>query len=551
MAIVFIRSSGYRICPCSLELMSNPAILRVPIYAVSPMSSKIKIIDLFAGPGGLGEGFSSFAVNGNYPFSISVSVEKEASAHKTLELRSFFRKFPSGHAPEEYYRYLRGDLTRNSLFNTYPEEAEASKEETLHEPRALGADNKYIYAQIKKILANHHGKTVVIGGPPCQAYSLVGRARNMGIAGYEAKNDPRHFLYKEYLNILALVNPEVFVMENVKGILSSTIEGEKIFPKILNDLQCPGRAIGNKSGNKYKIYSFVKAATDPTHPQYEDYSNFIIRAEEYGIPQARHRVILLGVREDVKSIPDQLNFNDQINIEKVIDDLPALRSGLSKGGDGYEKWYETVGEIIKSLPAKLRRENYKELASKIPYRSSNDLYVTDRGGQAILAGRSVVKSMPLELKDWYRDSRLKHVLNHETRGHIVEDLERYYFCSSFALAYSDRENSNPKAHEFPKFLAPNHKNWESGKFSDRFRVQSKGRYATTITSHISKDGHYFIHYDPLQCRSLTVREAARIQTFPDNYFFEGNRTQQYVQVGNAVPPLLAHKLAEIVWKLFS
>ena len=514
------------------------------------MRSQIKIIDLFAGPGGLGEGFSSYKDNsGRHPFSIAVSVEKEASAHKTLQLRSFFRKFPDGQAPEEYYQYVRGDLSREALFDAYPKQAEAAREETLQEPRALGIDNKYIHDQIEKALVNHKGKTIVIGGPPCQAYSLVGRARNMGIVGYDAKNDHRHFLYKEYLDILSLVNPEIFVMENVKGILSSTVDGEKMFPKILNDLKCPGKAVGKKIRSKYKIYSFVKAAAEPNDPEYEDSSDFIIRAEDYGIPQARHRVILLGVREDIKKIPSQLSTSSKVSIEKVIDDLPLLRSGLSKDGDSYEKWHETIAEIVKKVPSKLIKSEFKELAGKIAHYSPENIEAAHRGGRAIPAGRFVVKSMPSGLKDWFYDARLKYVLNHETRGHIVEDLERYYFCASFARAYAERENPNPKSHEFPKFLAPNHKNWESGKFSDRFRVQAKGRYATTITSHISKDGHYFIHYDPLQCRSLTVREAARIQTFPDNYFFEGNRTQQYVQVGNAVPPLLAHYLADIVCKL--
>lgn len=516
------------------------------------MRSQIKIIDLFAGPGGLGEGFSSYKdSSGRHPFSIAVSVEKEASAHKTLQLRSFFRKFPDGQAPDEYYQYVRGGISREALFDAYPKQAEAAREETLQEPRALGIDNKYIHDQIERALANHKGKSIVVGGPPCQAYSLVGRARNMGIVGYDAKNDHRHFLYKEYLDILSLVNPEVFVMENVKGILSSTVDGEKMFPKILNDLKCPGKAVGRKIRSKYKIYSFVKAAAEPNDPEYEDSADFIIRAEEYGIPQARHRVILLGVREDVKKIPGQLNTSDKVNIEKVIRDLPILRSGLSKGGDSYEKWYETVSEIIKKLPSKLRKDSFKELAANIPHHSSEDLKADDRGRRAIQINRSVVKSMPVELQDWFRDENLQYVLNHETRGHIVEDLERYYFCASFAYANAKRDNPNPKSHEFPKFLAPNHKNWESGKFSDRFRVQAKGRYATTITSHISKDGHYFIHYDPLQCRSLTVREAARIQTFPDNYFFEGNRTQQYVQVGNAVPPYLANKISKIVFQLLS
>jgi DNA (cytosine-5)-methyltransferase 1 len=511
----------------------------------------IKIIDLFAGPGGLGEGFSAFKdkKTGKYPFSIAVSVEKEASAHQTLQLRSFFRKFPEGKAPEEFYQYVSGHISRKALFDAFPTEAEAAREETLLNPRALGEDNKYIHKQIERALANHNGKTIVIGGPPCQAYSLAGRARNMGIIGYEAKKDQRHFLYKEYLNILSLVNPEVFVMENVKGILSSTVDGEKIFPKILTDLKCPKKAIGQKNGSRYKIYSFVKSAVNPDNPEYEDSSDFVIRAEEYGIPQARHRVILLGVREDIQKVPEQLETSAHVNIEKIIGDLPPLRSGLSKEEDSNETWREKISEIMETLPSKLRKNELKELANKMPRYNFNDIVANHRGGRAIYAGRSVVKNMPSELKDWSRDAQLKYVLNHETRGHIIEDLERYYFCATFARANANRENSNPKSHEFPKFLAPNHKNWESGKFSDRFRVQAEGRYATTITSHISKDGHYFIHYDPLQCRSLTVREAARIQTFPDNYFFEGNRTQQYVQVGNAVPPYLAKLISEIVYKV--
>ena len=149
------------------------------------------------------------------------------------------------------------------------------------------------------------------------------------------------------------------------------------------------------------------------------------------------------------------------------------------------------------------------------------------------------------------DERLKGVCNHTTRSHIVEDLHRYLFASCFART----KGNSPVLKFFPDALLPKHKNakmaskQDSGIFADRFRVQLEDRPSKTITSHISKDGHYYIHYDPLQCRSLTVREAARLQTFPDNYFFCGPRTAQYIQVGNAVPPLLSQQIAEKVYKI--
>ena len=158
-----------------------------------------------------------------------------------------------------------------------------------------------------------------------------------------------------------------------------------------------------------------------------------------------------------------------------------------------------------------------------------------------------------ELRRWLIDERMdSHVCNHETRGHMVSDLHRYFFCSAWAKVAEkggDLGTFSPRSKHFPKVLIPNHANFKSGKFADRFRVQVGSQPAKTMTCHISKDGHAFIHYDPLQCRSFTVREAARIQTFPDNYFFVGNRTEQYVQVGNAVPPFLASKIANLVFNV--
>ena len=145
------------------------------------------------------------------------------------------------------------------------------------------------------------------------------------------------------------------------------------------------------------------------------------------------------------------------------------------------------------------------------------------------------------LSNWMIDPNLDFLPNHDTRGHMLGDLSRYAFVATFGQI----TGRSPKSSDFPKGLAPNHRSWSSGKFADRFKVQLRNQPSSTITSHISKDGHYFIHPAPEQCRSLTVREAARLQTFPDNYHFEGNRTQQYIQVGNAVPPYLATQIG--VW----
>lgn len=159
------------------------------------------------------------------------------------------------------------------------------------------------------------------------------------------------------------------------------------------------------------------------------------------------------------------------------------------------------------------------------------------------------KVIPKVLREWYLDKRLGGVCNHSARGHMLSDLHRYLFVSCFGKLYG----RSPELRDFPKRLLPDHENVEDALegsfFSNRFRVQLYNKPSSTVTSHISKDGHYYIHPDPAQCRSLTVREAARLQTFPDNYYFEGARTFQYQQVGNAVPPYLAHQIAGIVYKL--
>jgi DNA (cytosine-5)-methyltransferase 1 len=156
-------------------------------------------------------------------------------------------------------------------------------------------------------------------------------------------------------------------------------------------------------------------------------------------------------------------------------------------------------------------------------------------------------SVPAEHSSWYADRMIRVLANHESRSHMPEDLVRYLFVS----AYGQKLRSSPRLADFPKTLLPNHRNVDPENvsatiFKDRFRVQVYDNHSTTVTSHIGKDGHAFIHPDPAQCRSLTVREAARLQTFSDSYVFLGNRTSQYTQVGNAVPPMLATRIGDVI-----
>lgn len=519
------------------------------------MNSNINIIDLFAGPGGLGEGFSSLKVEGINPFKIRMSVEKETSAHATLTLRAFYRILNAKNDTKLYFDYVEGRINKSELIELRPEEWSEALVETLSQPRALGEDNVLIHGRLLELKKKYSGEPwVVIGGPPCQAYSLVGRARNKSTKGYKASDDPRHFLYREYLKVLSIMQPDVFIMENVKGILSSSPDGTPIFPLILKDLKNPSLAIENSGeGKNYKIISLVKEPINNSSDEtvYKSSGDFVIRAENYGIPQARHRVILVGVSHDliksVTSIP-QLEQQNDVNIEHVIKGLPVLRSKLSKEKDTPENWLRVIKENIKLVVKQSKNnkllkpviEEMKGSLKQLRYDAPTRSETYEMPGADI--------KLPYELRDWLLRNKPSKVLNHESRGHMNSDLGRYLFSACWAMpsVMGATDKPFPKSEDYPDCLAPNHANWNSGKFADRFRVQRYGRPATTITSHISKDGHYFIHPDPTQCRSLTVREAARIQTFPDNYLFEGTRTQQYVQVGNAVPPYLALKISKIV-----
>lgn len=511
----------------------------------------IQVVDLFAGPGGLGEGFSSSG-KGKH-FDIIVSAEMDPVARRTLRLRAYYRllkrEFPDGLL--DYYRYCNGEAEEPS---SSPETATFWNRAELEARQiTLGSEegDKELNRLIQDRLNKEGRPWVLIGGPPCQAYSIVGRARNQAKQDYVAENDHRHFLYKDYLRIIKDYRPTVFVMENVKGILSSKVGGKGIFSQILQDLVDPSKALdGVEGGQKYKICSLVSEdafnfsdSIDSVKPK-----SFIIEAEKYGIPQARHRVILLGIAldEDGK-VPEHelLKRVSPVSVQQAIGELPKLRSKLSRRSDCQEEWYRTVADEVDDLLHYAQLESGEMITPLQDTRRALFDAPQSSGAQRVPKEKGQGLTGIPSLDAWYDDPDIKYWISHDARSHMRSDLRRYAFASTFAA----HNKSSPKGHEQFSLpgLAPAHKNWESGKFSDRFRVQLAEFPATTITSHISKDGHYFIHYDPAQCRSLTVREAARLQTFPDNYYFEGNRTQQYHQVGNAVPPLLANKIAEIVY----
>jgi len=502
----------------------------------------VPVIDLFAGPGGLGEGFSSLSDEyGNRRFAVRVSIEKDPTAHRTLSLRALFRAFPQGAVPDCYYDYVQGKITREELFahpSVHEEARFASSEAKCAE---LGlTPHEEIDGWIEEALKGAND-WVLIGGPPCQAYSMAGRSRRQRVDPVGFQSDKRHFLYTEYLRIIRRFGPSVFVMENVKGMLSSRHGGSPIFERILTDLSSPG------NGVHYRIRSFVVAG-DSLEPQ-----DYVIETERFGVPQNRHRVILFGIRSDlVDEIPFELvSPTDQgrytlpsavatVGVKAALSGLPPLRSKLSRETDSHASWHSALKEAVAGLKG---------------WRSQMRLKIEERMSRAIDDAKAHVSSgagyhehdVSIEdqsLSSWLHDPRLGGVLQHETRSHMRPDLHRYLFASCFASLYG----YSPKLPLFPPRLLPDHGNVsaDSVPFIDRFRVQLADYPSSTVVAHIAKDGHYYIHPDPSQARSLTVREVARLQTFPDNYFFEGSRTEQYTQVGNAVPPFLARQIAQIV-----
>lgn len=495
----------------------------------------IPVVDIFAGPGGLNEGFSSVRdPRTNEPvFKTVISIEMESSAVKTLTLRAAYRELLNSALglPQAYTDFLAGRISLQELFTDQRVADAYSVAENEVRQFELSEESR---PESDKLIGDALGDAVddwvLIGGPPCQAYSLAGRSRRTNDETF--KDDHKHFLYLEYLHIIEKFRPSVFVMENVKGLLSAVNGGQQMFNLIRDDLTNPA------PGLEYEIYSMVEG---PRGAKLEP-ADFIIKAEDYGIPQKRHRVILVGIRKDSGyGAPEILERAAPVTVFDAIGNLPKVRSTISRTVDpsGYE-WADVRrhstglarGHFPESVVAQFSPKTLEPLSTAAPLNPSDD---------------SLTKDSAKIYHEWIQSDAPSITLQHHSRGHMRKDLERYFLLSTIAPAL----NRSPKVRDLPRELWPLHKNVDSVSmpFEDRFRVQVWNRPSTTIVSHIAKDGHYYIHPDPEQMRSFTVREAARLQTFPDNYYFCGNRTQQFTQVGNAVPPLLAYKIGQSVANL--
>jgi DNA (cytosine-5)-methyltransferase 1 len=602
----------------------------------------IAIIDLFAGPGGLGEGFSHCSPNA--PFKIAMSVEYEPNAHDTLRLRSFYRKLKTPAEFDCYYTYVQSKTEAEKAANLQKLKSmgrgsdkgkkwQDADHEVMSAPHALGKPEKWakikkgitlsnadeqeteqerrIFRRVREIKAAQKktkSPLIVIGGPPCQAYSVNGRNRIQAEKGYRPEEDERFFLYEEYLKVIDAAEPDLFVMENVEGMLSAKLDnGEKIFERIKKQLTKPSTT-GQPTYDLYSLVKppLVKSGQTQTTVQRED-KDFVLKASDFGVPQGRKRVIILGVRRDKKNTPIarfmQPHPGYAPSVGELIGALPRLRSGLSQGDEGpndsktwRKHWkdnknellrilndkqeIEAVAERLKEIDRTKRKDNKKkpnysktelnllkqQYLHEISESFSNTLTEVEnlkpsrinsleQGSNlfAPLDNSTFTKKFQEDYPDLYkwlnRDEKLRGVANHCTRDHMVLDLQRYMFSSCWAKAHKENKSPSPKSKYFPNSMAPKHDNWHSGNHADRFRTIEADQVPLTITSHLRKDGHAQIHYDATQNRSMTAREAARIQTFPDDYYFEGSQGWQFQQVGNAVPPYLAKQVALHVWDI--
>jgi len=407
-----------------------------------------KYLNLFAGAGGLSEGFTQVG------FTPVAHMEVDTAACNTLKTRSAYHWLKSQGRVQEYHDYLEGIINRVELYSRIPESQITSvinkeiREKTLSE----------LFRKIDELL-DGQSLDIIVGGPPCQSYSLVGRSRDSN----RMRGDHRNYLYIYYAQFLKRYKPRYFVFENVLGLLSANNGGGQLY---LDNMRQTFRDAGYET--EYQVLAGYK----------------------YGILQNRRRIVLVGKKGVTSGFyPKIEKWEPEVRVGELLHDLPFL-----KAGEGSAR------------PCRLG--------------NSQGHYLHNAG----ITGENTAVT-------W-----------HWARPHAERDLEIYRIAVKQWNENRKRLNYN----DLPDRLKT-HKNRNS--FLDRFKVVAANLpYSQTVVAHISQDGHYYIHPDIIQNRSLTPREAARLQTFPDNYYFEGisetpGYTAAFHQIGNAVPVLLAQKIA--------
>ncbi|WDQ20901.1 DNA cytosine methyltransferase [Lactiplantibacillus plantarum] len=408
----------------------------------------MNIIDLFSGAGGLTEGF-------RHDYNVIGHVEKELPASETLKLRDTYYYLQKNGNVNLYYDFLKNKISNSELLSHIPENI---LDRTINEEIS---DNtlKHIFKQLDSILLNEQNQEVsgVIGGPPCQAYSTIGRALNAS----KKATDGRIYLYRYYIDFLNKYNPTFFVFENVKGLLSfKDTDDDLLFPKMQQEFRDAG----------YEL----------------DYR--LINTVDYGVPQSRERIIIFGTTNDKKYL-----------IPNFFDKLETLKESPI-----------SVNTAFTGLP-------------KLHSGEQNNTYTSETN--------SFVKEM-------YQQNMNIPLTQNISRPNNQNDLEIYKI-----VAKNKQNGVNIKYNELSKNLITH---THTDKFLDRYKALSWELPSHTVVAHIAKDGHHYIHPDPQQNRSITVREAARLQGFPDDFFFETSRTAAFTQIGNAVPPILSEKIANTI-----
>ncbi len=404
--------------------------------------SKKTFLELFAGVGGLSEGFIE---SGFKPVAF---IEKDKYCCDTLKTRQAYFHLKSTDKLNIYYQYLSKKISKSDFYNFIPKR----KFDMIFNKEINKSSIDALISNIEKRLKNKK-LDLILGGPPCQAYSLIGRAQNK-----TKKNDERLFLYKYYLQFLSKLKPTTFVFENVPGLLS--IDKGDLFNSIIKDFEKLG----------YKV-------TFET-----------LNSHDYGVLQERKRLIVVGNINKKINLAQLQKNKLKYNVEALFADLKPLKPSEIKN-----QYVSSPNEYLK----------------KSSIRKEEDVLTL-----------------------------------HNARPHNQRDLEIY----KFAIDLWNRSKTRLKYSDLPEKLRT-HKNEKS--FLDRFKVVCADLESShTLVAHIAKDGHHYIHPDVNQCRSISVREAARIQSFPDNFFFEGPRTAQFTQIGNAVPPLLSKSLSQSIKKCY-